>query len=231
MKNIKDNEDFEFLCEALPFGIIKFSCEKQPKVIYVTSGMKKLLQIPEDSESDYELYENDIFLLIPMEERKKFSAYLNKVSSSSSPVSGEITILRFDGSKGLFLCYTLKSEDEDGGFFKSVLIDVTENRREKAEMENRRYLKALTEVYDKIFRYDLLSGTVTCLYSNSSSMFKPLENIPMQMEEATERWITDTVIDSERAKVKAFFEDFRNCHTGASDNFFIHICQFSAGNI
>lgn len=209
MKNIKDNEDFEFLCEALPFGIIKFSCEKQPKVIYITSGMKKLLQIPEDSESDYELYENDIFLLIPMEERKKFSAYLNKVSSSSSPVSGEITILRFDGSKGLFLCYTLKSEDEDGGFFKSVLIDVTENRREKAEMENRRYLKALTEVYDKIFRYDLLSGTVTCLYSNSSSMFKPLENIPMQMEEATERWITDTVIDSERAKVKAFFEDFR----------------------
>lgn len=209
MKNIKDNEDFDFLCEALPFGIIEFTFEKQPKVTYITSKMKALLGVSEGSESDYELYANDVFLLIPMEERQRFSDYLNRVSVSDSPVAGEFTLLRFDGSKGSFLCYTVKKEEEDGAFFKSVLIDVTESLKEKAEAENRQYLKALTEVYDKIFRYDLKSGTVTCLYSNKSSVFKPLENIPMQMEEATERWITDTVVDSEKAKVKAFFEDFR----------------------
>ena len=154
MKNIKDNEDSDFLCEALPFGIIEFTFEKQPKVTYITSKMKALLGVSEGSESDYELYANDVFLLLPMEERQRFSDYLNRVSVSDSPVAGEFTLLRFDGSKGSFLCYTVKKEEEDGAFFKSVLIDVTESLKEKAEAENRQYLKALTDVYDKIFRYD-----------------------------------------------------------------------------
>ena len=89
-----------------------------------------------------------------------------------------------------------------------MCMDVTERHQAQKAGETRRYLKALTDVYDKIFQYDLSSNTVTCRYSNNSPTFKWLENIPMQMEDATERWITGTVAEEDCEQVRTFFQKF-----------------------
>lgn len=93
--------------------------------------------------------------------------------------------------------------------FQSVCMDVTERHHEKILNEEKRYLKALNDIYDKIFKYDLSNNTVNCLDSYNSPMFKWLENIPMQMEDATEKWITGTVIEEDRERVREFFNAFR----------------------
>ena len=82
--------------------------------------------------------------------------------------------------------------------FQSAFIDITERYHQRKDHETSRYLKALTEVYDKIFEYDLAGRTVKCLYGQHSPAFQWLENIPMQMEDATEKWITSSAEEQDR---------------------------------
>lgn len=208
----KKNDNLQFLNETIPCGFLKYTCEKQPKVTYINRQMMEFLRFPEakEGELDYlELFKANIFLMIPMEERRRFSLYLNRVYSAGTPLAGEMTILRCDGTRAYMFGWVTKCVNEQGvEEFQSVCIDITERHQAKKANETRRYLKALTDVYDKIFEYDLGANTVKCLYSSNSPMFRWLENIPMQMEDATEKWISGTVVDEDRDRLRSFFKDF-----------------------
>ena len=163
-----------------------------------------------DGEADYyEMYKNNLFLLIPIEERHRFSVYLNKVYRAGAPVAGEMTLLRFDGSRAHVFGWVTKVINEDGTEeFQSACMDVTHRQLARKDRENRRYIKALSEVYDKIFEYNFAADTVKCLYSNNSPMFTWLENIPMQLADATRKWIKDTVAAEDVERVQKFFAEF-----------------------
>lgn len=208
----KNNDNLRFLNETIPCGFMKYTCEKQPKITYMNKQMREFLRFPEarDGEMDYmELFKDNIFLIIPMEERRRFALYLNRVYSAGTTIAGEMIILRCDGTRAYMFGWVTKCVNEQGAEeFQSVCIDVTESHQAKKTNETKRYLKALTDVYDKIFEYDLGTNTVKCLYSNNSPMFRWLENIPMQMDDATEKWISGTVVDEDCERVRSFFKDF-----------------------
>lgn len=216
-----ENDHLQFLNQTIPCGFLKYTCEKQPKITYINDQMLRILRFPDtkEGELDYlDLYKENIFLMIPMEERRRFALYLNRVHSQEAPIAGEMTVLRCDGTKAYLFGWVTKCVNEQGvEEFQSVCMDVTERHRLKKERETRRYLKALTDVYDKIFEYDLSNNTVKCLYGQKSAVFKWLQDIPMQMEDATDKWIEGTVFEDDRDKVKAFFRDFYQRKTEESD--------------
>lgn len=207
-----ENRDLRFLSQTIPCGFLKYTCEKQPKITYINRQMMDFLRFPEarEGELDYlDLFRDNIFLMIPMEERRRFSLYLNRVYSAGVPLAGEITLLRCDGTRAHLFGWVTKCVNEEGvEEFQSVCIDVTEQHHVRKAKESKRYLKALADVYDHIFEYDFSSNTVKCLYSHTASKFKWLENIPVQMEDATEEWIADIVVQDDREKVSAFIHDF-----------------------
>lgn len=207
-----ENRNLQFLNETMPCGFIKYTCEKQPKVTYINDQMLKFLRIPQsrDAEFDYlEMYKQNIYMMIPIEERRRFSVYLDRVYKHSAPIAGEMTVLRCDGTRGYLFGWVTKCVNEQGvEEFQSACMDITERHHIRKERETRRYLKALTEVYDKIFEYDLSGRTVKCLYGQHSQMFRWIENIPMQMEDATNKWILGTVFEEDRDRVRSFFSDF-----------------------
>lgn len=211
LKNETNN--LRFLNETIPCGFLKYTCEKQPKITYINQKMRDILRFPEakDGEIDYlALYKDNIFLMVPMEERRRLALYLNRVYTAGVPVAGEITLQRCDGTRAYIFGWVTKCVNEQGvEEFQSVCTDVTERQQIRKAKETKRYLKALTDIYDKIFEYDLSNNTVQCLYGQNSSRFKWIENIPMQMEDATEKWITDTVVEEDREAVRAFFNAFR----------------------
>ncbi len=206
-------QNLRYLSETVSCGFLTCTCEKQPRITYINRQMREFLRIPEtrDGEVDYlEMYKSDLFLLIPMEERRKFALYLNRVYSAGTPMAGEMTVLRCDGTRAYLFGWVAKCVDELGReVFQTVCIDVTERHQVQKANETQRYLDALTDVYDKIFEYDFSRNTVVCLNSHNSPMFKWLENIPMQMEDATEKWISETVIPEDRERVRAFFDALR----------------------
>ena len=207
-----ENQNLQFLNETIPCGFMKYTCEKHPRITYINQQMKDIFRFeqPKEGELDYfELYKSDILLMVPMEERRRFSLYLNRVYSAGIPIAGEMTLLRCDGTRAHVFGWVTKCVNEQGvEEFQSVCMDVTHRHRTKVAAETKRYLKALTDVYDKIFEFNISRNTVKCLYAHDSMTFKHFENVAMQIDEATEKWITDAVVGEDRDAVRKFFADF-----------------------
>lgn len=207
-----ENQDLRFLSETLPCGFIKYTCTQTPRVTYINDRMLQLLGFDRQAEGDFdelELYKHNIYLMIPPEDRRRFSLYLERVYKHSAPIAGEMTVLRSDGSKAYLFgwvtkCINARGEEE----FQSVCMDITERHQIKKDRETRRYLKALTDVYDQVLEYDLTARTVKCLHGQPSPRFHWMENVPMQMEDATRKWVEATVEETDRGRVLDFFQRF-----------------------
>lgn len=207
-----ENQNLQFLNETMPCGFLKYTCEKTPRITYINDRMLQILRFPEKTSArfdDLEMYKQNVFMMIPIEERRRFSVYLDRVYKHGAPIAGEMTVQRCDGSRAYLFGWVTKCVNEQGiEEFQSACMDITERHNIKKERETRRYLKALTDVYDKIFEYDLSNRTVKCLHGQNSPMFRWIENIPMQMEDATDKWIMGTVFEEDREKVRSFFSSF-----------------------
>lgn len=207
-----ENDDLRFLNETIPCGFLRYTCEKQPKITYIDPKMIELLRFPEvrDGEMDYlEMYKSNIFLMIPMEERRRFSKYLDRVYSAEAPIAGDMTLLRCDGTRAHIFGWVTKCVNEHGeAEFQSVCMDVTERYRARKTTESKRYLQALADVYDKIFEFDSDANTVKCLHCEEASNFKRIENIAMQIEDALDKWLLAAVDLDDRDGVRRFFTDF-----------------------
>lgn len=207
-----ENTNLQFLNETVPCGFLRYTCEKQPKITYLNPKMIEILRFPEgkDGEIDYqEMYKSNVFLMIPMEERRRFSKYLNRVFSAEAPIAGDMTLLRCDGTRAHVFGWVTKCTNEQGeAEFQSVCMDVTERYQARKTSESKRYLQALTDVYDKIFEFNLDANTVKCLHCEEASYFKRFENIAMQIEDALEKWIIDSINPEQQDAVRRFFKDF-----------------------
>lgn len=205
-----ENDNLRFLNETIPCGFLKYTCDKMPKVTYVNEQMLNILRFPsaKKGEIDYrELYSDNIYLMIPMEERRKFAHFLKRVYVQGTPVAGELSVVRCDGTKATLYGWVTKIVNEQGNEeFQSVCMDITERYKAKKVGEIERYVKALSDVYDKIFEYDFSNKTVKYLYGNKSDTFGRIQNIPMHLEEATKRWLSSTVVKEDLDRVMKFFD-------------------------
>lgn len=213
-----ENDDLCFLNESIPCGFLKYTCEKQPKITYINHKMIKMLRFPEvkDGEIDYlEMYKSNIFLMIPMEERRRFSNYLSRVYEAEAPVAGDMTLLRCDGTRAQIYGWVMKGINEQGeSEFQSVCMDITERYQAHKRKEENRYLQALAEVYDKIFEFNMDANTVKCLHCEATSYFKRFENIEILGETALEKWLIASVSPEDQENLRRFFQDFwqkRSC--------------------
>ena len=206
------NDSLEMLKENIPFGYIRYTCEKQPRVTHINQCMIDMLRFPkaEDGELDYlDLYKENVFLMLPMEERRRFSRYLDRAFSEDVPLAGDMTLLRCDGTRAHVFGWISRTVNEQGeAEFQSICMDVTDRYKSRQNSESKRYMKALTDVYDKIFEFNLDSNTVKCLYCKDDSSFKMFEDVAMQIEDAVEKWIVRSVAVSQQDEVRGFFRDF-----------------------
>lgn len=216
-----ENRNLRFLNETIPCGFLKYTCEKTPKITYVNPQMLEMLRFDmvKDAEIDYfELCKTNIFLMIPMEGRQQFAHFLRQVYTQGTPICGEITVNRLDGTKARIYGWVTKCVNEQGQEeFQSVCMDVTERYQAQKAMETARYLNALKEVYDKIFEYDFANRTVKFIFGRKEDMFKRIENIPMSLREATEQWVKNNVVDEDRERVLEFFRGFYKKKDVAAD--------------
>ena len=207
-----ENSNLTYLNDTIPCGFVKYTCEKEPHITYINRQMLEMIGANEikGAEIDYsDLYWNNIYFLIPFEERRRFAHYLEQVYQSGAPIAGEITIMRCDGSKIRVFGWVTKCVNENGSEeYQSVCIDISQRYEQDKARELDRYLKALTDVYDMIFKYDFTERTVSCLCSDCSTVFHLVKNVPMQMHEATNKWVEDCVCGSEKQSVHEFFNLF-----------------------
>ena len=207
-----ETENLRFLSDTIPCGFLKYTCGKTPRITYINDQMLRMLRFPEKKDAGFdalEMYKQNIFMMIPMEDRRRFAMYLRLVYRRGGPIAGEMTVLRCDGSRAHLFGWVTKSVDEQGHEeFQSACMDITERQHLKQEREVNRYLKALTEVYDNILEYDLPHRTVKCVHGQDMAGSRWVQDIPMQMEQATQQWISASIFREDQEEVRRFFSDF-----------------------
>lgn len=220
-QKIRD-EEVRFLKESVNFGLMKYTCEKQPRITYINKTMTDILRFPvtKDGEADcYDMYMSNIYLMIPMEERRRFAKHLENIFSSEEPLAGDMSLLRCDGSRAhVFGWITKVINDKGVPEFQSVCMDISERYTSKKARETQRYLKALSDVYDKIFEFNIDANTVRCLHCEDTSSFKQFEGIAVQMGDAVDRWIINNVTDEDQKKVREFFRSFTSGNNYSKDS-------------
>lgn len=206
-----ENANLRFLNDTVPCGMIRYTCEKHPKITYVNEQMKRIMRIPQvrAGELDYmDMYRDNILLIVAPEERRVFTYFLSQVKTKGKPVAGELSVIRCDGTRArLYGWVTRVVTDSDREEFQSVCMDITERYQSKKMTETERYIKALSEVYDAMFEYDFSTMTVKYIHGDASDTFGRIRNIPMQMEETVGKWIESTVVPRDRQRMRAYFED------------------------
>ena len=175
----EEQDSFQFLNETVPCGLLKYTCDKHPKVTYFNEQMLEILGFPDDpgERKEYmEMYKENIYLMIPMEQRRKFSVFLKRVYAQDSTIAGELMVQKCDGTKIRLYGWVSKCINEQGQEeFQTVCMDMTEKYETTKARETERYMKALTEVYDLIFEYDFANKTAKCLDGRDSATFSRRE--------------------------------------------------------
>ncbi len=204
----RENENLRFLNDTVPCGMLKYTCEKTPKVTFMNGKMKEIMRIPEPlaGELDYsEIYRESVLYAIPMDYRRRFIHFLKMLDISGKPLSGEITAIRCDGTRVRLFGWITKTTDGDGNEeFQSVCMDITDKYHLRRNTETQRFVKAISDVYDKIYEYDLHNRTVRYVWGNTVT-FEKIKHYNMQMDDATEEWIRRRVVKEDRDAVRKFF--------------------------
>lgn len=147
------------------------------------------------------------------DDRRKYARFLYTLTQSEQPQALTYRLVRGNGEVFHVQDTLVPQRLDDGSLVGwSTLSDVSalqqkadDQYRLRREQENQRYIQAISKVYDKVFEFDLPNNTIRCLYGKKSSMFKWLENIPMQITEAIEKWTIGTVHQEDQEKVLRFF--------------------------
>lgn len=202
------NENLLFLNKVLPCGIARFTYSEQAKITYLNEQMKAILKLPKDVETNTYIENSNLYFMIPPQDRRKFQLFLKQVFLNDKAIMGQMNVLRFDGSIARLHGWVAKIKNKNGqDEFQSVCVDITDTYNQQKENFTDKYIQALSEVYDRIFEYDFSKRTVTYLKGNGISSFSAVKNIPMQMQEAIENWINNTIPPQDQNRVKDFFQN------------------------
>ena len=232
-KKLNKKTEAEIIMNTVPCGIIKISCEDSPRVKYISDRMLRILGFPKEwtaQSPELEPFKQSVLSFLPPEDRRRFPMLLSSVEEQNGPVSGEQTVLRFDGSSVRLFGWVSKSKDSNGApELNAVCIDLTEEAQSRRERELQRYVKALSGVYDDIFELNYKDHTVTVLHTRSSAMLRWVQGIPMQMKEATESWILRRLPpDQQRELRRTFSEEARREMTDEGETPEIHYSVVSS---
>lgn len=205
-----ETENLKFMNDTVPCGLLRYTCEKAPRVLFADRHMLEILRIPQeaeasDPEASQELYRSNIYLMIAKESQKRFALALDSVRRLGRPLAGEVTIMRADGTKGRLFGWVTRYRNREGQEeFQSICMDVTDRHQIKQDEQTQRYLKALSGIYDIIFEFDRAAKTVCCLQANAPVFDAYLKGIPMELNRATEKWLDTFVSREDRGALRRF---------------------------
>ena len=143
-------------------GFHQYCLDEPGRLCYVSRNLCQMLGA---SEAELLSEASDGYLpFLHPEDREEYESSLRQLSQTPQTKTIQYRLVCRDG-RVLLVLDTVTSYVLGGRrMADSILTDVTGQQQERAQQETGRYLRALSEVYDKIFEFDRKKHTVKCLY-------------------------------------------------------------------
>jgi PAS domain-containing protein len=190
-----------------PYGFLQCTCEKYPKVTHINEQMLEYLGVTEKNSSWQDFLKENIFFMIPFEERDKFREYLEAARDSDVPVNIEHRLLRSDGTYIPLIGWLSSIENEQDEKEYSIVymrLDTQETITQKIQENS--YFHALTSAYNIIFEINFTTGTVECIHGRDTSHIGTLYDVRMTIESARTFWLNHHVVEEDREMMSAYLK-------------------------
>ncbi len=177
---------------------------------FVSENLCKMVGVSADElrSEDSDMYEK----IVHPADRRKYSEFIEKLSKSEQMLVTEYRLMKKDGIL-IYVRDTATSMMTDRGMVcYSVLTDITDIKD-----KDKRYTKALADVYEKIFEFNLDMNTVKCIHCDDESYFKQFENLAVQLDDAMGKWLPSIVAPECQDDLRRFFLDFCQKKLHSSD--------------
>ncbi len=221
----EDEEDTLIPNKMFKYGIMSFSCEEYPRVLYMDEYMKELLHIDEGISQLESLIKDNIFFMIPANERRKFREYLKK--ADETPINVEHKVICCGGGYACFMGWIKKERSACGEeFYYATYVDVTQKYIREKEHMIKNYYKAVEGLYDMIIEINMETQVMKYVYGSLTSSFLKEQFITLNLAEAFNDFINDVVVPEDKEKMRIFLKQHLQNHVlAAADG--AHIIEFS----
>lgn len=194
------------LLTGFPCGILRCTYEKHPKAIYANDWMFHFMGVQEDSEDWKEFIQQNVFFMVPFEEREVFKRDLQRATESGKAVPIEHRIRNCSGGK---TCLTgwVRVAQTDVGIQEYVFLymPISETCFSFWEEREAAYETALKAVYDVIFRIEWRTRVLECIYTRSEAGLLDLKGLQVILNTAIEERLVSLACEEDHAEAEQFF--------------------------
>ena len=206
----KPYEVMETANHLVSCGVIKFTCEAYPKVLFMNEGMRMLLGAEKGDELFLEDVRNNIYFMLPVEEKPHFRSCLKASDESKGNVSFKGSIFQTNGEKRTVTGWIQKNYTEGNEEYEGFFLDSETYATDERIVLRRDFIDALTSVYDTAFEIDLKENTIRCLHVVNPITKKAMSGVRMLLKDAVEYWCENVYPESMRKECRSFFSDIQS---------------------
>jgi hypothetical protein len=195
----------DVITSLLPYGFLQCTCEKYPRVTYINQALRNYL----DSGETPDLWEpnarDNVFFMLPFEEREQFELYLEQAKTASKPIQVDHHLYRNDGSRVHLTGWLSMIPGDNGSEEFALLYRPAEDAPDAvAPIQSSSYFQFLKRSYSAIFELDLRSSMIECIHGLDDSPIGPLSGIQMTLESAKQICLNNYIFKEDRAMMTAF---------------------------
>ena len=195
----------QMLCNT--FGYLQCTCEKYPKVLSINDRMLSFLSTSEKSSNWQEFLRENIFFMLPFEDRDRFREYLEQADASQTPIKIHHRIIKENGERVSVTGWLGTITDPDGNRNYTILYaDLETPPANEDPVAGNSYFQALESAYNVIFEINLVEATVECIYGKDTSDLGSLYDVHMTLESAVGFWLNHYIVEEDREQMRTYLE-------------------------
>jgi PAS domain S-box-containing protein len=189
------------------YGFLQCTSEKYPKVTHVNDQMMKYLGVTKENSDWMDFLKENIFFMLPFEERDRFRDFLEQAKSSDEPIPIEHQLLRSNGSRITLTGWLSNSVNEYGDKeFSFLYIRKKQSAITGQSLRENSYFRALENAYQAIFEISLERDTVDCIHGRETTDMGSLYDVHMSIESTANFWLNNFIVEEDRALMRHFFK-------------------------
>jgi PAS domain S-box-containing protein len=201
------------ISHLFPYGYLQCTCEKYPQVTYINEPLVSYLGINDKPNRWEENAQENVYFLLPFEEREPFRLSMEKAVQTGVPVQIEQHLFRSDGSRVHLIGWLSLVPGESGKQEFGIVYRLADEPADPAEpIRENSYFPVLRRAYNAIFELELESGMIECIHGLEDSPIGSLGGIQMTLESAKHVFLNNYVLPEDRPMMTAYFEQVCDPH-------------------
>jgi PAS domain S-box-containing protein len=195
----------EIISGLLPYGFLQCSHETFPRITYINQALSDYLYIGENTKTWAENVKDNVFLMIPFEEREKFRRYLELAEESEHPIQIDHHMHRGDGTRSHLSGWLSTVPGKHGGTEYAILYrEVQDIHTDTEAVKETSYFPVLKRSYNAILVFNLETKMVECIHGLEHSPIGSLLGLQMPFESARQILMNNYVHTEDLPMIDAF---------------------------